>query len=67
MEALVVGLSRRAKLSFGLLVFSMRGRWSPRAAKRDFEDHERLVAAELAKIEGAALTAPVDSPELVRS
>jgi len=35
---------------FGLLVFTMRGRWSPRAAKRDFEDHERRVAAELAKI-----------------
>ncbi|MGO9029094.1 MAG: MFS transporter [Acidimicrobiales bacterium] len=35
---------------FGLLVFTMRGRWSPRAADRDFEEHERLVAAELAKI-----------------
>jgi hypothetical protein len=36
---------------FGLLVFTMRGRWSPRAAKRDFDDHEHLVAEELAKIQ----------------
>jgi len=35
---------------FGLLVFTMRGRWSPRAARRDLEEHERLVEAELAKI-----------------
>ncbi|HXQ61681.1 MAG TPA: MFS transporter [Acidimicrobiales bacterium] len=35
---------------FGLLVFTMRGRWSPRAAKRDFDEHERVVAAELATL-----------------
>ena len=35
---------------FGILVFTMRGRWSPRAAKRDFDDHERVVSAELAKL-----------------
>jgi MFS family permease len=35
---------------FFLLVFTMHGRWSPRAAKRDFEEHERLVTEELAKI-----------------
>jgi MFS family permease len=35
---------------FGLLVLTMRGRWSPKAAKRDFEDHERRVEAELAKL-----------------
>jgi hypothetical protein len=35
---------------FGLLVFTMRGRWSPRAARRDLEDHERNVAAELARV-----------------
>ena len=35
---------------FGLLVFTMRGPWSPRAAKRDFEDHERLVKEELERI-----------------
>jgi hypothetical protein len=36
---------------FGLLVFTMRGPWSPRAAKRDFESHERLVKEELEKIQ----------------
>jgi hypothetical protein len=35
---------------FGILVFTMRGRWSPRAAKRDFDDHERMVTEELAKL-----------------
>jgi hypothetical protein len=34
---------------FGL-VFTMRGRWSPRAAKRDIEEREQLVAAELARL-----------------
>ena len=34
---------------FGVLVFTMRGRWSPRAARRDFDDHERLVTEELAR------------------
>jgi hypothetical protein len=49
---------------FGLLVFTMRGRWSPRAAKRDFADHERRVAAELAKIhEEMALTSTGVPPE----
>jgi hypothetical protein len=28
----------------------MRGRWSPRAARRDFNEHERLVTEELAKM-----------------
>ena len=36
---------------FGLLVFTMRGPWSPRAAKREFEDHERLVKAELERLQ----------------
>jgi MFS family permease len=35
---------------FGLLVLTMRGRWSPKAARQDFEDHERLVEVELAKL-----------------
>jgi hypothetical protein len=35
---------------FGILIFTMRGRWSPRAAKRDFDDHERIVSAELARL-----------------
>ena len=40
------------QLVFLVLVFFMRGRWSPRAAKADFDQHERLVAAELAKLRG---------------
>ena len=35
---------------FFLLVFTMRGRWSPRAARRDLEEHERMVTEELAKL-----------------
>jgi MFS family permease len=35
---------------FGLLVFTMRGRWSPRAAQRDLEEHEQLVTEELARM-----------------
>ena len=35
---------------FFALVFTMRGRWSPRAAKRDIEEREQLVAAELARL-----------------
>jgi MFS family permease len=40
---------------FGLLVLTMRGRWSPKAAKRDFQDHERLVEQELAKMRAGIL------------
>jgi hypothetical protein len=49
---------------FGLLVFTMKGRWSPRAAKRDLADHERKVAAELARaLYGEGMVAsPGDSP-----
>ena len=35
---------------FGVLVFTMRGRWSPRAAKRDLDEHERLVTEALARL-----------------
>jgi MFS family permease len=35
---------------FFVIVFAMPGRWSPRAAKRDFEEHERWLTDELAKI-----------------
>ena len=37
------------QLVFALLIVTMRGRWSPRAARRDLQEHERLVAAELAR------------------
>jgi hypothetical protein len=35
---------------FGLLVFTMKGRWSPRAARRDLEERDRIVTEELAKL-----------------
>jgi hypothetical protein len=37
---------------FAVLVFFMRGRWSPRAARRDLEERERMVTEELAKLVG---------------
>ncbi len=43
---------------FALLVFFMRGRWSPRAARKDFEEHERLVSAELAKLASEQAVVP---------
>jgi MFS family permease len=36
------------------LIFLMAGRWSPSAARRDVEEHERRVAAEMATIGSAA-------------
>jgi hypothetical protein len=38
---------------FLLSVPLLRGRWSPRKAKQDEEEHEALVQAELAKLQGA--------------
>ncbi len=35
---------------FAALVFAMRGRWSPRAAKADLDAYQRLVSEELAKL-----------------
>jgi len=35
---------------FILLIFVMKGRWSPRAALRDQQEHDRKVAAELARL-----------------
>jgi hypothetical protein len=35
---------------FAVLVFFMRGRWSPRAARRDLAERERLVNEELARL-----------------
>ena len=35
---------------FAVLTFTMRGRWSPRAARRDLEEHERMVSEELAAL-----------------
>jgi hypothetical protein len=39
-------------LAFAILVFFMRGRWSPRAARRDLEEHNRRVEEELAGLVG---------------
>jgi MFS family permease len=36
---------------FAVLVFFMRGRWSPRAARRDHQARDQMVAEELAKLE----------------
>ena len=36
------------------LIFTMRGRWSPRKAREDDEEREALVARELAAIRAAA-------------
>ncbi len=35
---------------FAVLVFFMRGRWSPRAARRDLAERDQLVSEELAKL-----------------
>src|ERR1700722_3883958 len=35
---------------FAVLVFFMRGRWSPRAARRDLAEHDRMVTEELANL-----------------
>jgi len=55
---------------FMLLVFTMRGRWSPRAARRDLDEHERLVEKELAQLRSGnagsgspTVGGPIDLPE----
>ncbi len=44
---------------FAALVFTMKGRWSPRAARRDLEERERIVTDELAKLVADAEPAAV--------
>jgi hypothetical protein len=44
------GVCLLGQLVFALIVLTMRGRWSPRAAKRDLEEHDRMVTEELAKL-----------------
>jgi hypothetical protein len=44
---------------FAILVFFMRGRWSPRAARRDLAEHDRLVSEELAKLVQEPAATPV--------
>jgi hypothetical protein len=52
------------QLVFLVLVFFMRGRWSPRAAKRDFEEREQVVTLELAKLRRDAATEQTRPPVL---
>lgn len=42
------------ELVFLPLVLVMAGRWSPKKAREDLEEHERMVAAELSKLSGGA-------------
>ncbi len=44
-------------LVFAILVFFMRGRWSPRAARRDLDEHNRRVEEELAGLVGEPASA----------
>ena len=44
------GVCMAGMFIFAILVFTMRGRWSPRAAKRDLDEHERIVTEELSKL-----------------
>ena len=46
-------------LVFAILVFFMRGRWSPRAARRDLAEHDRIISEELAKLARETEAAPV--------
>jgi len=52
------------QLLFLVVVFFMRGRWSPRAAKADFDQHERLVAIELEKLRSSGPFEEVHHPVL---
>ena len=44
------GVCMAGQLVFAILVFFMRGRWSPRAARRDLAEHDQIVTEELAKL-----------------
>jgi hypothetical protein len=44
------GVCMAGMFVFAILVFFMRGRWSPRAARRDLAEHDRMVTEELAKL-----------------
>ena len=46
-------------LVFAILVFFMRGRWSPRAARRDLAEHDRIISEELDKLTRETEAAPV--------
>ena len=44
------GVCLAGQLVFAVLIFFMRGRWSPRAARRDLAEHDRIVTEALAEL-----------------
>jgi hypothetical protein len=44
------GVCLAGQFVFAILIFFMRGRWSPRAARRDLAEHDRMVTEELANL-----------------
>jgi hypothetical protein len=44
------GVCLAGQFVFAVLIFFMRGRWSPRAARRDHDEHDRMVTEELANL-----------------
>jgi hypothetical protein len=38
------------QIVFLVLVFAMKGRWSPRAARKDFEERQQIVSAEMERL-----------------
>ncbi len=44
------GICLGGQIVFLVLLFTMKGRWSPRAAQREFEEHERRVERELQRL-----------------
>jgi hypothetical protein len=44
------GVCLAGQLVFAVLIFFMRGRWSPRAARRDLAEHDRVVTEALAEL-----------------
>ena len=47
------------QMTLFVMVFFMRGRWRPSAARREIADHERMVEAELDRLRAEALDQPV--------
>ncbi len=44
------GVCLAGQFVFAVLIFFMRGRWSPRAARRDLAEHDRVVTEALAEL-----------------
>ncbi len=44
------GVCLVGQLVFAVLIFFMRGRWSPRAARRDLAEHDLMITEELAQL-----------------